>query len=190
MLLDGRNVDLAAPASAVPAADELRLDETWGFAVLPFPDDPEWHADMDHLELMAPEGGYPATLRSGSWTEQGLPYLSGTARYTQTFDLPEAMRGRRLLLDLGEVRIAARVYLNGRLIGDRAWAPYTFELAGLRPGANELAVEVSNTLANYIAIRHQGSPHRHWATFTADQLRSGLIGPVRIVAVPEVTLRG
>ena len=69
-------------------------------------------------------------------------------------------------------------------------APHTYELAGLRAGVHELAIEVSNTLANYIAIRHQDSPHRHWATFTADQLRSGLIGPVRIVAVPEVTLRG
>ena len=125
VLLDGRpgsrHVDLSAPAGAVPAAEELLLGETWGFTVLPFPDDPEWHADMDRLELMVPEGGYPATLRSGSWTEQGLPYLSGTARYTQIFELPESLAGRRLRLDLGEVRIAARVYLDGRLIGDRAW---------------------------------------------------------------------
>jgi len=184
----GRELELAGECAEEPA--ELPLDETWAFAVLPFPEEPEWRHDMDRLELMQPAGGYPEALRTGSWTEQGLPFFSGTGRYRQVFHLPEAWAGRRLELDLGEVRIAARVYLNGELIGDRPWAPYRLDLPGARAGDNDLAVEVSNTLANYIAVRHADAPEpqRGWAHFKPEQLRSGLIGPVRLIATPRITL--
>jgi len=155
--------------------------------VLPFPDDEHWYDDMDRLELMFPEDGIPTSLRTGSWTEQGLRGFSGTGRYGQRFGLPDGLQGQRLVLDLGAVKVAARVYLNGELVGDRLWAPYTFTLRGAHLGENELLVEVSNTLANYIAVRHADSD-QPWAHPSESELASGILGPVALHAVPQARL--
>ena len=39
------------------------------------------------------------------WTKTGLVNYSGTAEYTKTFTIPDSYVGRRLVLDLGRVRI-------------------------------------------------------------------------------------
>jgi hypothetical protein len=61
--------------------------------------------------------------RLGSWTElddaEGQRF-AGTARYHIEFDTPAGHDGE-WLLDLGDVREAARVTLNGRQIG-AAWS--------------------------------------------------------------------
>jgi hypothetical protein len=165
----------------------IELADTWEFSVLPFPDDEHWYDDMDRLELMFPEDGIPTSLRTGSWTEQGLRGFSGTGRYGQRFGLPDGLQGQRLVLDLGAVKVAARVYLNGELVGDRLWAPYTFTLRGAHLGENELLVEVSNTLANYIAVRHADSD-QPWAHPSESELASGILGPVALHAVPQARL--
>lgn len=166
---------------------ELDLGDTWRFSVLPFPKDPHWHDDMDRLDLMFPAEGVPEILHTGSWTEQGLPGLSGTGRYVQTFSLPVHLAGQELVLDLGRVKVAARVYLNGALVGDRLWAPYAFVLTDAQVGENELVVEVSNTLANYIAVRHADSD-QHWAHPTSEELASGILGPVTLRVRPRAKL--
>jgi len=183
--IDGIVHRLEGAASGSPLT--LGLGDTWQFSVLPFPDDEHWYDDMDRLDLMFPKSGVPDVMRTGSWTKQGLPGFAGTGRYVQSFDLPDSFQDQRLLLDLGEVRVAARVFFNGALVGDRLWAPYAFTLTGARPSENELVVEVSNTLANYISVRHADSD-QPWAHPTEDQLASGILGPVTLRAVPWVKL--
>jgi hypothetical protein len=57
--------------------------------------------------------------------------------------------GRRVLLDLGEVRDVARVSVNGKELAPLVWAPFVTDVTGLlRPGHNLLAVRVANTLSN------------------------------------------
>lgn len=163
------------------------LDETWLFETLPPPADPLWHADMDRLELMYPPEGVPSLMLTGSWSRQGLAGYSGIGRYTQDIEIPTAWRGREITLDLGDVRVAALVFLDGELVGERVWAPYTFHLGQVAPGKHRLVIEIANTLANYIAVRHADS-RQPWARFSPEQLDSGLLGPVMLVAGTVVTL--
>ncbi|NLV74761.1 MAG: hypothetical protein GXY52_08785 [Chloroflexi bacterium] len=170
------------------APGELVLADEWCFEVLPEPQDTFWHADLDQLELMIPEGGVPTHMRTGSWAEQGLPGFSGIARYTQTVELGAEWEGQPCTLDLGEVGIAAQVYWNGELVGERVWAPYTFQIDTVHAGSNTLVIEVANTLANYISVRHADSKLQ-WAHFTPDQLASGLLSPVRLLRQRRVVLQ-
>ena len=56
------------------------------------------------------------------------------------------------MLDLGDVRESARVYLNGQFLGC-AWAvPYILDCRNaLKKGRNELRIEVTNLPANRIS---------------------------------------
>lgn len=101
-----------------------------------------------------------------SWTEFGFPHYSGSAVYEKHFELPSDFTSERVILDLGDVRDAAEIWLNGARIGARAWRPYRFDVTEhIRPGGNELTVMVTNTLEN---------------EFNRNPISSGLLGPVRL----------
>jgi hypothetical protein len=79
--------------------------------------------------------------------EQGLPAFSGVVTYSRTvvLDAPG-----RLLLDLPAVVGGAEVFLNGRCVGRRGWAPYVYRIAASDTvaGENHLQIEVAGTAAN------------------------------------------
>jgi len=116
-----------------------------------------------------------------SWADdQSTKYLSGTAVYERTVDVPAAFRaeGARVFLDFGSaapidrepladgtmrgnsfaalvappIREAATVFVNGRRAGT-IWAPpYRVDLtAWLRAGSNDIRIEVYNTAVNQLA---------------------------------------
>jgi hypothetical protein len=101
----------------------------------------------------------------GSWTALD-PRWSGSGRYETTVELGAGdLDGRRLWLDLGTVRDVAQVEVNGEPAGRLLWRPYRVDVTGaLRPGANTIAVRVTNTNANE---HGQAQP-------------SGLLGPVAL----------
>ncbi len=76
----------------------------------------------------------------------------GTGVYTTTFRLTKQQARQHWMLDLGDVRESARVYLNGRFLGC-AWAvPFVLDCRdALQKGKNELRIEVTNLPANRIA---------------------------------------
>ena len=95
------------------------------------------------------------------------PEFSGRIRYTCTFDRADVTDDADGI-DLGTVGQTSHLYLNGQDLGVRVCPPYRYDLTGaLRSGANELVIEVSNTLAG--AIRDNFS---HYMTIPA----SGLTG--------------
>ena len=87
-----------------------------------------------------------------SWTtsdQVGVQYFSGTARYTTTFESPTQSAGRRFELDLGEVKELARVRVNGIDCGVAWHAPFRVDVTkALKPGTNQLQIDVTNTWAN------------------------------------------
>ncbi|MDO8588745.1 MAG: glycosyl hydrolase [Armatimonadota bacterium] len=84
--------------------------------------------------------------------ESVFPFYSGTVTYAGTLQI--AKRPRRLVLDLGDVRDAAAVYVNGQLAGKRLWPPYRIDVPDfVRLGDNELKIEVRNNLANMLLGR-------------------------------------
>ncbi|MBQ8702150.1 MAG: glycosyl hydrolase family 2 [Prevotella sp.] len=76
----------------------------------------------------------------------------GTGVYTTNFKLSKKDAKRQWLIDLGDVRESARVYINGQFIGC-AWAvPFILDCKdALKSGNNELSIEVTNLPANRIA---------------------------------------
>jgi hypothetical protein len=143
-----------------------------------------------------------------SWTEAEEPdmkYFSGTATYRNQLEItPEQLSGQpQVWLDLGEVREAANVYLNGVQVNRSCFAPYRYEVTDvLRPGKNFLVVEVANTWENRMKGDVHAAPEdaftntnvtsgNSWADrpWKDKPLQlSGLLGPVRIILQPTVKL--
>jgi hypothetical protein len=93
------------------------------------------------------------TTELKSWTELGgeaAQRFAGTARYRIEFEAP-ATPADDWRLDLGDVREAARVRLNGRDVGE-AWSlPFQLRVGEfLKPGRNVLELDVTNLAANRI----------------------------------------
>lgn len=76
----------------------------------------------------------------------------GTGVYTTTIKMNKQDAAACWMIDLGDVRESARVYVNGKFIGC-AWAvPFTLECRNaFKPGDNEIKIEVTNLPANRIA---------------------------------------
>ncbi|EGX58141.1 DNA-binding protein [Streptomyces zinciresistens K42] len=117
-------------------------------------------------------GAAPVTGPPGSWTAYD-PLFSGSGTYTKDVDLDRAvLDGRRVLLDLGDVRDVARVSVNGEALDPLLWAPFVTDVTALLvPGRNRIAVRVANTLSN-----ERKKP-----------LPSGLLGPVTLRFARRVT---
>jgi hypothetical protein len=107
------------------------------------------------------------------------------------------------LLDLGDVREAARVSLNGQEVG-RAWSlPFALRLPALRPKGNVLEIEVTNLPANRIrdldlrkvdwkVMKEINLVDLRYKPFDASGWQvapSGLLGPVRLVPLEVVRPR-
>jgi hypothetical protein len=142
-----------------------------------------------------PAWGAPAQIRMdslASWTEsseEGVRHYSGTAAYTTEFLLPVQLPEKaRVLLDLGEVRETARVWVNGKEIGVLWKRPFALDVTSAAvAGKNTLKVQVTNLWPNRI-IGDQSLPpekrftHTNITKFTKDSplMTSGLLGPVSV----------
>lgn len=108
-----------------------------------------WHVRFD------PVWGGPESIVFDSlvdWsehTDKGVKYYSGTAVYNKTFEAPASMTDRRIYLDLGSVKHIAEVTVNGEDLGVVWTAPWRVEITKhLKPGANTVAISVTNVWAN------------------------------------------
>jgi hypothetical protein len=151
----------------------------------------------------APGWGAPELSRFErlkSWTESGDPgirYYSGTATYSTDIEVSPAMLldGRRLKIDLGEVREIAEISLNGQSLGTLWKPPFRLDItAAAKAGRNHLQVSVTNLWPNrLIGDEQPGVVHRFTHTnirkFTKDSplLPSGLLGPVRLISAETRT---
>ena len=154
-------------------------------------------------KISFPEGrGAPASVvfdELKSWTKSQLPGVrcfSGIATYDNTFDVPASLLhdAQQLSLDLGDVKEMAEVYLNGKSVGTVWTSPYCVDISQhIRPGPNELKIEVANLWANRIIGDYaypQGGAFTHTnmkSAFNAQSrlLPSGLLGPVRIYSLND-----
>ncbi|WP_053207607.1 hypothetical protein [Jiangella muralis] len=111
----------------------------------------------------------------GDWRDLGLGAWSGALRSRRTI---EARDGERLRLDLGRVRGAVSVTVDGEPAGAAFCAPFAVDLGELAPGEHELAVTVYGTLAPRL---HSTSPTPF---LKPSQLGTGVAGPVRLLRRP------
>jgi hypothetical protein len=170
---------LAARVTADHAGDFplVGVDAGRGFAGIahiegsfdPIPLDGAWRFKFER------DGAEWSERPLGSWTAID-PGWSGDAAYSKTVDVPtgDLADGRRLILDLGDVRDVAHVSVNGTPAGRLLWAPYRLDVTdALHAGSNEIDVTVTNTPANA-----HGSAQA-----------SGLLGPVVLRPRQELTVR-
>ncbi len=76
----------------------------------------------------------------------------GTGRYTVNINIPDPSSADEWMLDLGDVRESARVYVNGEYAGTAWNVPFRLEIGKwLRPGDNRIDIDVTNLQANRIA---------------------------------------
>jgi hypothetical protein len=133
-----------------------------------------------------------------SWTDQGgeAERFAGSARYETEFTLPDGAAADDWLLDLGDLRETARVWVNGVEV-DQVWAlPFRTHVGPqLHDGRNTLALEVTNLSANRIRdLEIRRVPWKnfyeinfvniHYRRFDAASWPlqpSGLLGPVRLI---------
>ncbi|MDY0168540.1 MAG: glycosyl hydrolase [Thermoguttaceae bacterium] len=120
--------------------------------------------------------------------------FSGHVTYRRTVKVPEALRGGRLVLDLGHVEYAARVRVDGQNVGCVLWNPWRLELPSLAGRSEfELEITVANTLANELTSQRvrdawsnrkgpgwPGPYHQRELAFEAESRGGGLLGPVRL----------
>jgi hypothetical protein len=80
-----------------------------------------------------------------------VKYYSGTAVYKTKFKIIETQleRDEKLMLNLGKVAVAARVLVNNREVAVLWENPYSIDISDfVKPGENELKVEITNTWTN------------------------------------------
>jgi len=164
---------------------------------------PELHRE----QLLELQGPWPVSFEEGrgapasasfdqllSWPQSdnpGIRYFSGAATYSKQVSVPRTWLapGRRVLLDLGEVRELATVSVNGTEVGTAWHAPYRVDITdALQPGENKIEIRVVNLWPNrLIGDKQPGATPITYAPqspYKADSelLRSGLLGPVRLMA--------
>jgi hypothetical protein len=113
------------------------------------------------------------TIQAGLWSGFALPTYSGIGVYKQSLHLKPKEAEQQIELDLGEVHVAAEVFVNGQSAGAKVAAPYVFNVSQLvRPGNNEIEIRVANTLAPHYTIPKKARD--------LGPVESGLIGPVQL----------
>ncbi len=166
----------ALPQKAAAQFEEVMgIDALWTVCV-----DPTDQPNLAQHKLAAPEwllqGGAARPLES--WLKWDLRRFSGFVDYTTTFDLPDICGSE--ILDLGQVKHMAQVWINGENVGSRMWPPFKFEIGTLlRKGRNTIRVQVGNLIVNAVTQYENYDWKWHTAPDT-DTLDAGLFGPVTL----------
>ena len=136
-----------------------------------------------------------------SWTDSeddGIKYFSGRAVYRKAFTMArtDLKENSYVELDLGVVQDVARVSLNGRDIAVLWKPPFCVDITdAVRPGQNDLVVEVANTWTNRLIGDAFLPPEKQYCkTNLHERLSrkdrrlqpSGLLGPVTIHTATDV----
>lgn len=182
LLVDGRGKHKQVQVARVPAPRVV--DGEWTVAF-----DPKWGAPA---EVKLP--------RLMSWTEhdnEGIKYYSGAGVYTKTLEVPAdwLAQDRRVYLDLGDVRELAQAYVNGKSAGCVWKPPFRTDITSMvKPGANQLKVEVMNMWINRLVGDAKLPEDKR---FTRTNIRggegweitpAGLLGPVRLLSTQNVII--
>ena len=137
-----------------------------------------------------------------SWTDVGdkeAKRFAGTARYSTEIIIPD-IAADDWMIDLGEVRESARVYVNGKMAASLYSVPFCAAVGRhLKSGRNLLEIEVTNLSANRIRdldkrkvdwkvfheINFVDHNYRPFDASSWSLTPSGLLGPVVLTPMKE-----
>ena len=101
--------------------------------------------------LMALDGDWAMSMNGkdstgalGPWEAMGVAG-AGPATYHRQFAVASApAKGKHVYLEIGDVHDYAKVTLNGKDVGERAWQPYRWDVtSALKKGQNDLEIVVN-----------------------------------------------
>ena len=179
--------------------DFLQIDGPWRFS-------PDPHGEGESLGFWQPvyctrlwrEVTVPSCFEAGC---PNIDFYEGICWYRRSFCLPSAWRGRRVVLRFEAVNYRARVWLNGKFLGEHrdGFLPFEYEIQRKArwDGDNVLAVSVDNTHHEgdvpgmHVGWRGCGGILREVRLYVTDLLH---IEKARAIAVPgtqggEIVLR-
>ncbi|MGI6571955.1 MAG: glycosyl hydrolase [Fermentimonas sp.] len=144
----------------------------------------------DDLEVRELTSENRVDISLGDWREVVGDIFSGDVEYEVIFKCPVSVKNSAGILDLGDVRYACQVSLNGEQLGKKLWKPYEYNIKGkIKEGDNILKVIVTNSLANQYVytnkldkwpVKKLGPYHSRQLGFEKESVASGLFGPVTI----------
>lgn len=101
--------------------------------------DGDWALDLNGKQITTP-------LKP--WDQLGASGSAGPVTYHRQFTAPATPAGKHVFLEISEVNDYAKVTLNGKELGAHSWQPYRWDLtSALKPGANDLVIQVNATAA-------------------------------------------
>ena len=132
-----------------PAKNSYKIIGNWNFKLIKGGPDIDFSKKIDRLT---------------SWTQwnKKMEAFSGTAQYEIEFKRPSDHKGS-WLLELGDVRESAKIWLNDQFIGTLWSNPYQLTIKSLKKGKNTLRIQVTNLGANRIKAKEASG--QEWKTF-------------------------
>ncbi len=123
--------------------------------------------------------------------DAAIKNYAGTAIYTTNFKVNKLLVENRYYLNLGMVKVMAKVKVNGKDIGSVWTAPYKIDVTNaIKKGENTIEIEVVNTWVNRLIgdSKLPEAERKTWSNvniYTPDSKYepSGLLGPVTLEAV-------
>ena len=150
-----------------------------------------------------PNWGAPPTIVLDSlisWTaseNKGVQYFSGTAAYENSFTVKSLTGKESIVLDLGDLRDVAEVFVNGKSAGILWKKPYQVDVTELvKPGTNQLKIEIVNMWSNRLTGDMLSDPKDRFCKTNHPYMKTevwpggdepyklqtaGLLGPVTII---------
>lgn len=129
------------------------------------------------------------------WQSLGFSDYSGNVVYRKTFSFShdDFIKNKHLFLYCPNVKYSAKVWLNGKYLGARAFSPFIWDITkALKIGKNELVIEVQNTPAAALLgtqeklekFKKEAEKNFYLSIslkFDLEMVQSGLLPPVAII---------
>ncbi len=108
----------------------------------------------------------PFHIDAGDIAPQGFPFFCGNMTLKKTFTLSADETENRSIEFSKLCSVVTKININGKVLPDMYWAPYTADLSGLlNVGENEIEIEFITSFRNMLGPHHLGknarwiSPH-------------------------------
>ena len=109
----------------------------------------------------------PELIDIAKHEDKDVKHFSGTISYKNQINVEYLNEGTKMILDLGEVNVIAKLFLNGKLIGTLWKYPFSIDVTdALKKGNNDVRIDVANLWVNRIIGDQKLPEDCEWTTNT------------------------